>query len=137
MGLYLFICDGEKELLGIDVGFYSDFGWFRGLIAENLEGGEFGSRFPTLMLHSDCDGQWSPEEAKLLEKELQCIKVELETFSPIDLNSGWQISVAETMGLEIESLYDCFFDVNGEPLVDGLIRLAKTSYTNQLPILFQ
>ena len=72
MGLYLCVFDGDEELEGVDVGSYADFDFFRGAVAEILEGGNAGTRYPTLMLHSDCDGEWSVEECIDLEKELRC-----------------------------------------------------------------
>lgn len=71
MSLYLCIFDEDDELDGIAVGAYSDFGNFRETVAKLLERGSVGSRFPILMLHSDCDGEWSVGECRGLETELE------------------------------------------------------------------
>lgn len=59
MGLCLYVFgpdDGEdepEEIAECDVGHYSDFGCFRDTIARHLN----PRQFPTLMDHSDCDGE--------------------------------------------------------------------------------
>lgn len=136
MGLYLAIFDGEDELEGVEVGHYSDFGDFRDAVVQRLECGVAGTRFPTLILHSDCDGEWTPHECALLQAELIIIRAELEKLPPIPLK-GWQKNVAKTFGIEPSNLGDCFIDVDGEPLLERLIGLAQMSRNKSLPILFQ
>ena len=123
MGLYLAVFDGDEELDGVEVGLYADFSAFREAVVANLEGGFPGSRFPTLILHSDCDGEWSPVQAALLEKELEVIGMELQRLPPVPLNDGWQRQVAKTFGVQNHTLFDRFFDVDGEPRIDRLIGL--------------
>ena len=70
--LYVFASDLEddddpEEVAECDVGHYSDFGCFRDTIADRLG----AKRFPTLMNHSDCDGEWTLEEIPVLERELR------------------------------------------------------------------
>ena len=137
MSLYLTIFDGEDELDGVEVGSYSDFAAFRDAVIISLERGSPGSRFPTLILHSDCDGEWSPSQAEELEKELESISNEFRQLPPVPLSSSWQKQVAKTLGLQIDDLYDSFFDVDGEPLLERLVGLTKLSRRRQLPILFQ
>jgi len=137
MGLYLCIFDGDEELDGVEVGSYADFGAFRDCIVRELEGGRAGSRFPTLIFHADDDGQWSPSEARELEKELAAIRDEFRRRPPIPITSDWQNQVAKTFGLQINTLHDCFFDVDGEPLLERLINLAKLSQHRALAIVFQ
>ncbi|MDA9529570.1 Imm70 family immunity protein [Bradyrhizobium sp. CCBAU 25338] len=137
MGLYLCIFDGDQELDGVEIGSYADFGAFRDCVVRELEGGIAGSKFPTLILHSDSDGQWSPSEARELEKELQSIGEEFRRRPRIPINSEWQRQVAKTVGLRIDTLYDCFFDVDGESLLERLINLARLSQRRGLYILFQ
>jgi len=103
----------------------------------NLEDGVAGSRFPTLILHADSDGQWTPDEAAKLEKELEIIRVRFQELPPIALDAGWKEQVAKTFSLQIISLHDCFFDIDGEPLLERLINLTKLSQARDLPILFQ
>jgi hypothetical protein len=137
MGLNLVIFDGEDEIESVDVGAYSDFGNFRDAVTQNLEGGTAGARFPTLMLHSDCDGNWTPGEAAVLEKELEVISTRFKELPPIPFQAGWQKGVAEEFGIEPKSLYDCFIDVNGDPLLLRLASMAKLSQERNLPIAFQ
>jgi hypothetical protein len=73
MGLCLHVFDGElggdddpEEVAECDVGHYSDFGCFRDTIARHLD----ARLYPTLMEHSDCDGEWSLAEIPTLEREL-------------------------------------------------------------------
>ncbi|MBX9644173.1 MAG: immunity 70 family protein [Novosphingobium sp.] len=137
MGLYLTIFAGDEELDGVEVGAYADFSAFRDAVVSNLEAGNPGSRFPTLILHSDCDGEWSPVEAALLETELEEIARELASLPPVSLGDGWKPEVAKMFGIRPANLADCFFDVDGEPLLERLIGLAKLSQERNLPILFQ
>lgn len=137
MGLYLAVFDDGHELDGVEVGAYSDFGTFRDAVVSNLEDGVAGSRFPTLILHSDCEGQWTPTEAAELEKELEIVSVRFQKLPPISLDAEWKEQVAATFALKLHNLSDCFFDVDGEPLLERLINLAKLGQARNLPILFQ
>jgi hypothetical protein len=137
MGLYLCIFEGDKEVDGVEVGPYADFDAFRNCVIQELEGGHAGSKFPTLILHADSDGQWSPAEVGKLEKELVAIGDEFHRRPPVPIESDWQKQVAKRVGLQIKNLHDCFFDVDGEPLLERLIDLAKLSQRCGLPILFQ
>jgi hypothetical protein len=47
--------DEPEEIAECDVGHYSDFGCFRDTIERHLD----ASRYPVLMEHSDCDGDWT------------------------------------------------------------------------------
>jgi hypothetical protein len=137
MGLYLCVFDGDEEVDGVEVGPYAEFGAFRDCIVRELEGGIAGSKFPLLVLHSDCDGEWSSSEAGELEKELIATGNEFRCLPPIPIGSDWKRRVAKSAGLQTHSLYDCFFDVDGEPLLDRLVNLARLSQARKLPILFQ
>jgi hypothetical protein len=137
MGLYLAVFDDGDELDGVEVGAYADFSAFRNTVIKRLEGGAAGSQFPTLILHADCDGQWTPSEAAALEKELELISAKFRELPPIQFNAGWQKQMAKTFGISVSNLYDCFFDVDGEPLLERLIGLARLSQMRNLPILFQ
>jgi hypothetical protein len=137
MGLYLCIFDGDDDVDGVEVGHYVDFGTFRDCVVKELEGGKAGSQFPRLILHHDSDGQWSPSEARELEQELVIISDVFRGLPPIPINSDWQKWVVKANGLQIETLYDCFFDVDGEPLLERLIGLAQQCIERDLPIIFQ
>ena len=89
------------------------------------------------MLHSDCDGSWTPKEASALEKELETISDLFKGLPPIPFSADWQKGVAEEFGLKPKSLYDSFIDVNGDPLLSRLTALAKLSRERDLAISFQ
>lgn len=137
MSLYLCVFDDDEELEGVDVGAYSDFGNFRDTIANVIEHGNTGSRFPILMLHEDCDGQWDVEDCKELARELETISFEFKKEPPTAFFAEWQRNVAKQQGLQPQSLYDCFIDVDGEPLLERLLGLTRFAQRRQLPILFQ
>ena len=88
MGLYLCIFEGEAEVDGVDVGGYDDFGFFRDAVAKYLESGKPGSSYPTLMLHSDCDGDWSARECKQLGQELESISAAFRKTAPDPVYAG-------------------------------------------------
>jgi hypothetical protein len=137
MGLYLTIFDEDDELDGVEIGAYADFGTFRDSVVANVENGIAGSRCPTLVLHSDCDGQWTPGEAARLEEELEVVAKRFKQLPPVPLDSDWKKHVAKVFGIAPQTLYECFFDVDGEPLLERLIGLARLSQERNLPILFQ
>lgn len=137
MGLYLAVFDGEVEIDGVEVGSYSDFDAFRSAVTINLEGGIEGVLFPTLILHSDCDGEWGPSEARCLEAELKIIRSNFQSLAPTLIPEGWKAEVAALRGLRPRSLYDCYFDIDGESLIERICGLARISYSKQLPIVFQ
>jgi hypothetical protein len=139
MSLYLAIFgEDDEEIAGVEVGRYSDFDAFRQTIIDRLENCIPGSRFPTLIQHSDCDGSWEPGEAAALVRELETIETELKTLPAEPLREdGWQHDVKRALGLRLDTLADCFFDVDGEPLLQRLLGLARESEQRALPILFQ
>jgi len=137
MGLYLTIFDNEVELGGVEIGSYDDFFFFRNSISRFLESGQIGARFPVLMKHSDCDGVWSSEDSIDLEAELKIIEIEAIQCLPIPLNSEWQIRIFRNRGMEPRNLFECYIDIEGNPLLRRLIDLAKLSQDKNLPILFQ
>lgn len=138
MGLYLCVFDKlGTEVDGVEVGSYSDFNFFRDAVAAAVEHGVPGSVCQTLQGHSDSDGSWSVNESGLLLKELELIERLLSNFPPVEFNSSWKADVARVQGIKLSTLLDCFFDVDGEPLVGRLRCLAEASVENNEPILFQ
>ena len=138
MSLYLcvFSKDGE-DLDGVDVGHYSDFSAFRHAVLEHLESGVLGARFPTLMLHSDSDGEWTPADAVKLAAELEAIKEAFVSLPPVVAASPWQKALMKQQGLVASNLHESFFDVDGEPLVDRLLALCRLSKDVGTSIVFQ
>jgi hypothetical protein len=137
MSLYLCIFDDDNELDGVEVGTYYDFGAFREAVVEKLEEGRAGSKFPTLILHSDCEGQWSADECRELENELNLIAASFSKLPSPGFSSEWQKQLGDQLALRPQTLYDSFIDVDGEPLIERLIKLCKLSQKSSLPILFQ
>lgn len=138
MGLYLCIFDDDDdEVEGVEIGSYADFGFFRETVVATVEKGQAGSVCPVLINHSDCDGHWTPAEAAVLLTELEMIETVLDKCPPVEFDTPWKIEVAKTFGIAPESLLDCFFDVDGEPLTLRLKALAAVSIEQKLPIVFQ
>jgi len=137
MGLYLCIFDGDDELGAVEVGSYSDWGSFTDHVTATLEGGSAGARFPTLILHSDCDGEWTPTECSTLLSELQTVQRELQSQPPIPFAAEWQSQAASRIGLQPASAAESFVNVDGELLLHQLRRLAALAVERNLPILFQ
>lgn len=115
MSLYLCVFDQNRELAGIEVGSYSDFNAFRQRIVDTLEQGRPGSRFPTLIRHSDCAGEWTVPDCGRLQAELAVIAAE---------TTARRTPVA-------------FSDIEGEPLLDQLAGLVRVALAHGRPILFQ
>jgi len=138
MGLYLCIFDeDEEEIDGVEIGFYADFSFFREMVVAQIEGDDVGSVCPVLNIHSDCDGIWNPEESEGLLLELEVIEKHFLLLPAVEFNSPWKAEVAKSFGIKPRSLYECFFDIDGEPLIERLKGLAAKSVAKKLPILFQ
>src|SRR5690349_6257343 len=116
MGLYLCVFDGDREIDGLEVGSYSDFDHFRSVVTRQLEDGHEGARYPVLILHSDCDGEWTLTQCEKLKVELADIERSFRQLPPMEFCSEWQKELAKLMGLKPRSLYESFIDVDGEPL---------------------
>lgn len=139
MGLYLclFDYDNDEEVDGLEVGSYSDFNILRDYVTRELEGRIAGSKFPTLILHSDCDGEWSASDCMRLLVELAQIGSFMKTRPVVPFASEWQAKLAKSLGLDPQNAFDSFIDVDGEPLLERLAGLAEQSIKLGLPILFQ
>jgi hypothetical protein len=137
VGLYLCVFDEEDEIDGVEVGHYIDFNSLREYITGELEGGRAGSRFPTLIIHSDCDGEWSAKECEKLAAELADLATEMKQKPPLPFKSEWQKFAAKSTGLVPKNAFESFIDVDGKFLLDRLQRLARVAVERDLPILFQ
>lgn len=113
MGLYLAIFDDGVDIDGIEIGPYEDFGHFRDFIKHTFEGGIEGASYPTLMLHSDCDGCWTSQECAALLGELEKLEGGMKAVPPPGFPSEWQRDLARRNGLPANSAFDCFVDVDG------------------------
>ena len=122
--------DDPEEIAECDVGHYSDFGCFRDTIARHLD----ASRFPTLMEHSDCDGEWSLAEIPILERELLEIGAAFEQLSPEEPQGAFDAAAEYREGAK--SLYDCFHEVNGENLFKAILELCSVARQHKRPITF-
>jgi hypothetical protein len=137
MGLYLCVFENDDELEGVEVGSYADFDFFRTCVTDVLEGGQAGSKYPTLIEHSDCDGEWTHTECVKLRAELANISEALKQLPAVEFQESWQKQVAKSSGLKPMSLYDSFIDVDGEPLLETMLQLCQVAIERQQPILFQ
>ncbi len=137
MGLYLCVFDDDEELDGVEVGPYENFGLLRELIVGVMEENGAGSRFPVLILHSDCDGEWTAAECAMLEHELGEVSRVFAALPAIHPRSDWQQTVLSQAGITPVSLLECFTDVDGLPLIPRLIELTRVAQRCKRPILFQ
>jgi hypothetical protein len=138
MGLYLCVFnDAGDELEGVEVGAYADFNFFRDAVVATVEQGNCGSVCPTLNTHSDSDGEWTSREAGDLLAELDKAAEVMRQYPPVEFNAEWKKQVAKTFGISPENLEECFFDIDGEPLIERLRQLARVSISSGQPILFQ
>lgn len=137
MGLYLCIFDGDEDIDGLEVGSYADYNALRNYVVGEFEEGKAGSSFPTFVMHSDSDGEWSVEQCCQLRNELSAIVAAMKTRPPVEFSSEWQRGVAKSVGLVPQNAFESFIDVDGEFLLERLQNLIEKSITKQLPILFQ
>jgi hypothetical protein len=137
MGLCLYVFDRDsggdedpEELADCDVGHYSDFGCFRDTIARHLDAG----RYPILMLHSDCDGEWTLAEIPQLERELSEIANAFRHLPPEEPQGAFEHTAEYRR--DPQSLYECFHEVNGENLFEALLALCAAAKRHRRPITF-
>jgi hypothetical protein len=122
--------EDPEEIAECDVGHYSDYGCFRNTIAEHLDAG----RYPVLMEHSDCDGEWTLAEIPKLEKELAEISAAFKKLPPQEPEGAFEHTAEYRIGAK--SLYDCFHNVSGENLFEALLELCSIARLHKLPITF-
>jgi hypothetical protein len=137
MGLYLCVFDGDEDVEGVEVGSYADFEHFRHTVTSLLEANVQGSRYPTLILHSNCDGEWTPAECISLIGELRDIEEHFRRLPVANYSSDWQRELANDLGLQPQSLYDSFIDVDGVPLLQRIRELCELSIDRNAAVLFQ
>jgi Immunity protein 70 len=139
MGLCLVVLDSDhddddgaeqEEIAECDVGHYSDFGCFRNTIARCLD----ARLFPTLMEHSDCDGEWSLADIPILERELQTIGAAFQEYPPEEPVGAFEH--CSDYRVDAKSLYDCFHSVNGENLIEAILGLCKVAREHKRSITF-
>jgi hypothetical protein len=138
MGLYLCVFatdEVDEELDGVDVGGYDDFHEFRQAVCDHLENGNWASKFPMLMNHSDSDGTWSSSEAAAMSAELSAIEERFRQLQPLAAE-GWKEKLFRMYGPP-HSLADYFIDVDGESLIERLSELAALAVRRGRPISFQ
>ncbi|WP_321814046.1 MULTISPECIES: hypothetical protein [unclassified Paraburkholderia] len=68
-----------------------------------VEGGYPATLCPVLIKHSDCDGQWTPEEASLLLREFDLIQTAFSNAPPMAFNVDWKKRVAKETGIDPDS----------------------------------
>ena len=88
------------------------------------------------MMHSDCDGEWSPEDCVLLRQELETIREKMARLPVVPFPAQWQQQVVEEFGLTPQNALDCFINVDGENLVEAIARLADLAIKLGKPIDF-
>ncbi|MEQ1817073.1 MAG: Imm70 family immunity protein [Terricaulis sp.] len=135
--MVLVIYENDEDIDEVAVGSYSDFGALRDYIVRELEHGRPGSRFPTFIRHSDCDGEWTVDECDDLRSELWLIAAEMQARPAIPFPSQWQAQVSHDRGLRPDSAYQCFVDPNAQPVIGEIARLVDLALKKGLPISFQ
>ena len=131
MSLYLTIFDGDEEVAGWVFGHYSDFGYFRDVIAAKLRALDY----PVLMTHPACDDEWTPNQLPQLRRELELIGERFRQL-PAEHPQGAFEHTAE-FRLGARSLYDCFHNIDGEIVFEALIALCDEGIRRDRSILFQ
>ena len=140
MGLYLCIYADDTddlEIDGIEVGPYPTFTFFRNVVGNRLEVGDWGSRYPHLLQHSDCDGEWTVDELPELDVELRAIQQSMRGLPPPTNGDPWLESIHRELGLKAADLSEYFVDTDGAPLLDRLIDLVRLARGAGRPISFE
>ncbi len=119
-----------QEIAECDVGHYSDFACFRNTVIRHLD----SRKYPILIEHSDCDGEWTLAEVPALERELREIGGAFKKLPPEEPRDAFEHTAEYRAGAK--SLYDCFHNVSGENLFEALLRLCTIGRKHQRPITF-
>jgi hypothetical protein len=134
MGLYLCIFDDEgEEITGFQVGHYSDFGVFRDTIVSTIPNAI--AKYPLLMQHSDCDGQWPAHDLPALKSELQQIGERFKRHPAVPIVGAFEHVAHCRDGAT--SLYQCFHTPDEENLFEALIDLCDKGIDLNKPVSFQ
>lgn len=131
MSLYLTVFHEKSEVAGWVLGHYSDFGYFRDKVAEVAD----AEQYPTLMMHSDCDGAWQVGELEPLRNELRSIAQVFQRLPAEEPREAFEHTAQYRR--DAKSLYDCFHNVDGENLFEALLTLCNEALRHREPILFQ
>lgn len=138
MGLYLCVFDEYgNDLCGVEVGRYQYFAEFRKQVAIFVDEGRFGSKMPTLLQHSDCDGVWTVSQYKELLKDLEEIGQVLKQEPPNREIQNLKGDIFRFFGVVPRNLYECFVDTNCEFLIERLTQLCDRAIKENQPIVFQ
>ena len=136
MGLCLFVFgppegdDDPTEIAECDIGHYSDFNYFREAVSRHLD----ADRFPVLLEHSDCEGEWTLFELPTLERELKEIADAFQALPPEEPESAFEHTAEYRENAK--SLYDSFHNPSGENLLKAMLQLCAVAMTHRLPITF-
>lgn len=122
----------EEELGCVETETVDDFYYFRDSIHAALEGGDFGSRFPTFLKRFEPD-EWKADEIERLHGELATIAEAFRKMPPKPFDSNWA-SKLERSGRQCGSLYEVFVDAEGQPLLGRLIELCSAALKAQKSI---
>lgn len=117
---FIVVKDG-KEISSVETETTDDFYYFRDSVHDGLEEGDFGSRFPTLMLRIEPD-EWQPEEVQELERELREIASEFRKLPPKPFDPNWSAKASRG---RYKDLSEVFVDAGKHPLLGRLIELCE------------
>ncbi len=137
MGLYLCYFVGDEEMDGVEIGSYQYFGIFRDYVNILVENYDAGSVCPKLIMHSDCDGEWSTQDCKELLKELEVISEVFKKTEPQDAPIEMKKDIFNFYKIKPKTLYDCFIDVDGNNIIERLAKLCLDAIDAETKILFQ
>jgi hypothetical protein len=130
MSLYLTLIDGDEEVEGWVFGHYSDYAYFCDVVRIRVQ-----HDCPTLLRHSDCDGEWTVEQLPALRAELEAIGRRFRQLPPEHPVDRFEHTAKHRCGAR--SLYDCFHNVDGENVIEALMVLCDEGIRRRLPILLQ
>lgn len=138
MGLYLCVFDEYGEdICGVEVGLYQYFAEFRQKVAIFVDNNRFTNKMPTLLQHSDCDGNWSVSDCRILINELTEIKAVFQQEPPLKEIQNLKKDIFKFYGIVPKNLFECFVDTDCEFLIDRLLGLCNFAIKENQPIQFQ
>ena len=131
MTIRLYVADDRGELDAVQTATEDDFMFFRDSVHLALEDGKFASHYPILLktFYSD----WAIEDVPELERELIEIGAIFSKMAPNPPDENWRRKL-RISGRLPASLAEVFVTSDGSPLIERLIKLARTARQNALPV---
>jgi len=131
MTLYVGVFDGDTEIEGTVIGHYSDYGALLDKIKETLD----PSIIQNLKSSTDCNEVWDKPMCEDMMFELMKIRERFVVLNPVHHIGVFEHN--ECHWRNAKNLNECYLTVDGEPIIDVLLRYCSMVNGNGREVVFQ